>query len=211
MKKNILEGKKFGKLTVIRESNKKDKSRNIFWECFCECGNISIVKGAKLVSGHTKSCGCLKIRHNLRKHPLYNTWHHMMSRCYNSNNKSYEDYGGRGIKVCQRWHNMKNFIADVGKKQDEKLTIERINNNKGYSPNNCKWAYMIEQSRNKRVYKKNKVGIHGVDCFDGKFRARIRVNKKLIYLGIFNTIEEAINARKKAELKYWGKTYHERP
>jgi len=81
----------------------------------------------------------------------------MMRRCYKTTHQSFHDYGGRGITVCKRWHNFENFLADMGSRPDPKLTLERVDNDKGYSPENCKWATRKEQYRNKRAYRWNKL------------------------------------------------------
>lgn len=149
-----LNGHKFGRLVVLKEIKERSNAGGIVWECRCSCGKNILVKSGNLRSGHTKSCGCLKLE-VLTKHGLINTseytvWQMMLQRCNNSNHSNYRDYGGRGIKVCKRWHDFENFIADMGNRPSYKHTIDRINNNKGYEPNNCKWSTPIEQQSNRR-------------------------------------------------------------
>jgi len=146
--------------------------------------------------------------HGLSKHPLYPTWKAMKNRCNNKNNAAYRHYGERGINVCDRWSNdFQKFLGDMGEKPTLKHTIERIDNNKGYSPDNCKWASMAVQVRNKRIKKTNKTGIDGIFCFDRylvpKWQVTIGNNYTNIHLGFFSDFFEACCARKSAENKYW--------
>lgn len=138
--------------------------------------------------------------HNVKdwrgKRPEYQTWSDMKSRCYNKNNTAYKNYGGRGISVCSRWINSyDNFIADMGERP-EGMTLDRINNSLGYSPENCKWSTVDEQLENRRHYKSNKSGHVGVYYIDdrNKWVVRKTINGKSIYLGIYDDIEKAIKA-----------------
>ena len=119
-------------------------------------------------------------------HPLYNTWRNMMARCYNENNTNYHNYGGRGIKVCDRWHDFFAFALDVGKRP-KKLTLERIDNDKGYTPNNCCWTTMKQQSANRR---RNKTGQGKYYCFH-KATSKWMVKTRKKYHGLFETEMEA--------------------
>lgn len=132
-------------------------------QCLCLCGQKMQVAAQDWKSGHTKSCGCLKRelsserakrdlrKHGLSQHPLFPTWNNMMRRCYDKNNHAYANYGGRGIRVCKRWHNPAAFIEDVGEKPSKTHSIDRKNNNKGYSPSNWRWATRSQQTQNTRV------------------------------------------------------------
>jgi len=137
--------------------------------------------------------------------PLYQTWTDMRSRCHDINNKAYHNYGGRGIKVCKRWDSFGNFLADMGDKPTTGHSIDRVNNNKGYSPSNCRWATRTEQNRNRRAPKDNTSGVMGVsfDKRSGKWVAYIRAGGVLHGLGYYNTIPLAATARKEGELRYW--------
>lgn len=155
MKALDLRGQQFGRLTALTLSSKKTNSRGLIWECLCQCGTFCNISATHLVSGHTQSCGCLHIE-RMTTHgqsgkmtPTYSSWQNMKARCNNPNFTAYKDYGGRGIKVCQRWYKFENFFEDMGKKP-RRLTIERINNEKGYCLQNCKWATRKEQSNNQR-------------------------------------------------------------
>lgn len=204
-------GQKFDRWTVIAESG-RSKCGQPTWECICACGNVRVVDGNSLRRGLSKSCGCLReesfiIRittHGMKGTPTYKTWLDMLQRCNNLNNSHYPDYGGRGITVCDRWLKFEDFFEDMGKRLDN-LTLERINNNKGYSPDNCKWATRTEQSRNQRVRKDNVIKIKGIvwnkQC--QKYQARIGANNKQYYLGLFTDLQEAIKARKQAEKTLW--------
>lgn len=210
-------GKKFGRLTVVEEAGRA-KDGTILWKCKCSCGVIKTINGSSLRKGFTRSCGCYNSEikskrfkkifttHGMSKTATYRSWCHMLGRCNNPNDARYSDWGGRGIKVCERWLKFENFFADMGEKP-KTLTLERINNNKGYYKKNCKWATYSDQNRNMRVYKTNKFGVSGVSWNKQcqKYRVNIGVNSKPLYLGLYETLEQAIKTRKEAEQKYWGK------
>jgi hypothetical protein len=140
-------GKKIGRLTAIKRVG--TQYGNALWECKCECGNIVMVNSSKLISGNTKSCGCLakenKIKqftkHGLCKTRLYRIWQDMKGRCYNKKLPCYKNYGGKNIFVCDEWlkdfYNFYNWAINNGYK--ENLTIDRINPNGNYNPLNCQW------------------------------------------------------------------------
>lgn len=178
--------------------NSNKKRRYGLFKCFC--GNEFEAQIAHVKNGNTKSCGCLinqdKITHGLKGHRLYTTWNTMMYRCYNPKNKNYIEYGGRGITVCDRWHSIENFIQDMFPSYIEGLTLDRIDVDGNYEPNNCRWATKSVQARNTRLLREdNKSGFRGV-CWHkatGKWVATIVVDSKKIHLGYFNTaIEGAI-------------------
>lgn len=159
MKLIDLKGKKFNRLTVLEYAGKSK------WLCKCDCGNLTTVIAPKLKSGHTKSCGCFqkeqaskfnrKYEDIKKARILRKKWYHMLDRCYDKNSKRYKDWGGRGIKVCEEWHNFENFynwaIISGYKGLPQKYeSLDRINNNGNYEPNNCRWADAITQNNNKR-------------------------------------------------------------
>ena len=169
-----LTGQKFGRL-IVTEFHGIDKRGYALWNCICECGRRPVVRGDHLRSGNTKSCGCLRYEvnnarygkenprysHGLCHHRLYAVWASMKDRCYNQNVSQFKDYGGRGIIVCDEWKDDFKAFYDwaVSHGYDEnaphgQCTIDRIDNNKGYSPDNCRWVSMEVQVLNKRPRRK---------------------------------------------------------
>lgn len=154
-----LTNKKFGRLFVIGRTE-NDRHGKPMWKCRCDCGKLLAVRGAALLSGHTVSCGCycrdLHRKHGCEGTRLYAVWASMKARCLNESHKAYPDYGGRGIDVCDNWLDFKNFKDwaikagyDIGSPKWV-CTLDRIDVNKGYFPENCRWVNMDEQGSNKR-------------------------------------------------------------
>lgn len=195
-----LTNKKFGRLTVINRA--KDRGKQTCWLCECDCGKRTIVRSGNLKNGHTNSCGCLlkeqckktgkKTKHGLSYTKLYYKWNSMKDRCYNIKNKRYYDYGGRGIKICEDW--LKDFLSffnwalENGYKDN--LTIDRIDVNGNYCPENCRWATAKEQANNRRPFRAKYIS------YD-KNRKKWAVVVKHNYVGRYNDLEDAIISRDK--------------
>lgn len=163
-----LVGKKFNRLTVIERAENilhADGRRRVAWICACDCGNTTVVETYMMKSGAIKSCGCLKVERNKRdfgthggcRERLYSVWCSMKKRCYNPKYKQYKDYGGRGIKVCDEWlhdyANFKQFALENGYNPQAgfgECTIDRINVDGDYSPDNCRFVDIKTQNNNKR-------------------------------------------------------------
>lgn len=203
--RNDLTGNVVGKLTVLHPT-KRNKHGQMMWECQCECGNNSIVVSGNLANGTTKSCGCIipNFKHGGWKKSSYNTWKSMVARCTHKQNKDYHKYGDAGIKVCPEWLDYLTFEKDMGEPTGTE-TLDRIDSYGDYTKENCRWASPTVQARNIRVPKINSTGHIGISIvYDGKYMAKITVKKNAYYSKVFNTVEEAIQARKDLELKYWG-------
>lgn len=206
-------GERIGRLTVMQEIG-KTKDNHILWECLCDCGKTTNVRSTHLKRKAIRSCGCLqkektqdaRTTHGRSRTSEYRIWSDMKRRCYNPKTQYYPIYGGRGIIVCEKWHNFENFYKDMGPRPSNRHSIERKDPNSNYEPDNCIWATNRTQARNTRIRKDNKSGVAGVykgkNC--NKYIAYIAVDSKNIYLGSFLTINEAAKARKAGELKYWG-------
>ena len=149
-----LTGMQFGRLTALNRLD-SDKYYHAKWLCLCQCGNHTPVLASCLKRGNTLSCGCLRIenrtKHGQCKSLTYNSWDAMIQRCTNSKHRYFEGYGGRGITICQEWLNsFINFLTDMGERPDKRHTLDRINVNKGYYKENCRWATPEVQACNKR-------------------------------------------------------------
>ncbi len=202
-------GQIFGRLTVLKKGPTRDRTTT--WVCECKCGNYTTVLKNNLTSGNTISCGCYNAdvvkaastTHGMRHTQEYNAWAGMKNRCNND-----PRYIKRKINVCKKWiNNFQSFYDDIGPRPSAAHSIDRINNDGNYEPDNCRWATATQQAQNRRKTSKTSSGIVGVywNKKQSKWVARITANKQVIYLGCFTVLSEAITAREKAELKYWSK------
>ena len=155
-----LTNRRFGMLTVV--SRAENRGHSIMWNCQCDCGSTSVASSSNLRNGTTRSCGCQRIKHGKKGTRLYNIWGGMKARCYRKSHIWYKRYGGRGITICDEWvHDFQAFYDwAMANGYRDGLTIDRIDNDRGYSPDNCRWA-TEKQQKNNRTSFNVVVEIHG--------------------------------------------------
>lgn len=155
-----LSGQKIGRLLVVRKETAPMKRSGTHYVCHCDCGSVKTIHRSELRNGDTKSCGCIQrekasqaqYKHGLRHHPIYKTYSCMKDRCLNPRNHDYPRYGGRGISICESWlQSFENFANDMLPSWKPKLTLERVDLNKDYCPDNCIWAGAKQQANNRRT------------------------------------------------------------
>ena len=173
-------GNRYGKLVVTSYAG-KNNSRVRFWNCVCDCGNKTVSRGTSLRFGTSMSCGkCIRSTHGMGETTEYRVWAGMKTRCYNTGDDSYRNYGERGIYVCDRWVNsFETFYEDMGKYPGKGYSLDRIDNDGPYSPENCRWATVHEQQNNRRN--------NNVLTYDGKsmtvtqWSELLGINKQTLY------------------------------
>jgi hypothetical protein len=201
MKRIDLDGQKFGRLQVLSFSH-IGKDKRTYWDCVCDCGKTKIANGKSLRNGNVRSCGCFNTEsiikrqttHGKTKIKEYNIWEKMKNRCYCEKDKRYKNYGGRGIKVCDEWKNsFENFINDMGLRPDINHSLDRIDNNKGYCKENCRWATRLEQANNKS--NSRLLTYNGLSLTTRQWSEKLNVNFKTLNSRIAKkwTIERALN------------------
>ena len=154
-------GQRFGRLVVIDDAEPFVAASGrvaMAWMCQCDCGSVFKLRSGSLTSGNTRSCGCLRKElvgtwsrtHGMRWTAEYRIWLGIRNRCNNPRCPNFADYGGRGIKICPEWDSFLAFFSDMGPRPSDRHSVDRIDNNKGYEPSNCRWATQTQQSRNMR-------------------------------------------------------------
>lgn len=213
-----LVGQRFGRL-VVKERVENSPNGQTRFRSICDCGGEAVSFGSSLKRGSTRSCGCLyrelaaqiNFTHGHTRgytsSRTRNSWRGMKERCDNPKNSHYPIYGGRGISYPEKWKSLEGFIEDMGERPVN-MTLERIDVNKNYSKENCKWETLGNQAFNITLKSNNKTGRSGVRRSSNglKWVANIGYKGGNIYLGTFDEFEDAVKAREEAEIKYYGKT-----
>jgi hypothetical protein len=203
MNRLLLHGKKFGRLTVVNHGRVHPVTKNVHWICKCDCGKTCEKVGSRLNTGMVSHCShqCPLLSehmseilsvHGMTDHPAWCSWRGMMKRCYYKKDIAFQNYGGRGIKVCKRWReNFENFWKDMGPTYKDGLIIDRIDNNGDYTPKNCRWVTYKESNGNKR----NKWRAYGSPSDFAYFASKLGVQVTSIYRRIRkgHTVEQILN------------------
>lgn len=182
-----LVGEKFGRL-VVKSRADNSPSGQARWNCVCECSGVKIVHGYDLRSGKVSSCGCLHIesitRHGKSRTPEYRAWSNMKERCKNPSCNHFAHYGGRGITVCEEWESFEIFFGDMGVRPSDGYSLDRIDNNKGYSKDNCRWSLHVDQMNNRRINKI--ISFNGSDCTIGQLSSKTGIHRNTLDYRIFS-------------------------
>lgn len=214
-------GSRFSRLTIVDVGEPYITPKGVSckrWKCLCDCGNFVLARYSALTSGNTKSCGCIRkgmikpwmIKHGFRYHPIWPVYYAMIRRCVAEKDSNYTNYGGRGIKVCDRWasdfkEGFINFLEDMGERP-EGFNLDRIDPCGDYTPENCRWVDKSVSSYNTRKKSTNTSGRTGVKWNEklGKWISCIDVCGSYKHLGCFTSLDDAVKAREAAEILYFG-------
>lgn len=204
-------GDKSGKLTIVEILGRRldHKRRELFYLCKCDCGNFIEMGHNGFQQGHTRSCGCLISEvlkgkpktHGLTHHPYYKVWSNIRHRCFDVNHKDYLYYGGRGIEMYHEWVNdptlFLEYLESLPNYNTPNVTVDRIDNNGNYEPNNLRFVSRIKQCNNQRIRKDNKSGYKGIwhDIQTDTYRVTVGINGTNVYCGTYKEIQDAIRAR----------------
>lgn len=196
-----ISGQRFGRWEVM------SRAKGSKWHCRCDCGAERVVTGSSLKLGKSQSCGCYSrersTTHGMERTSIYNIWAHMLRRCTNPNASSYAHYGGRGIKVCDRWRSFENFYADMGDRPTSGHSLDRINNNGNYEPGNVRWATAKQNIRNRRTTATVTINSRTLPVADiaEAHGIKPRIVRDRLRRGL--TIEEAVSRERRGR---WGVT-----
>ena len=205
LKRADLVGQRFGRLVV--QSLDRVEDNTCYWLCICDCGGTSSISSYILSSGKKQSCGCLRrelaranaikrnTKHGKTGTKVWLSWSSMLERCNDTSHKAYGDYGGRGITVCDRWLEFNNFYEDMGEPPSDKHSIDRIDNNKGYYLENCRWATCKEQSNNRRSNRE--LTINGKSQTVAQWAEELNINYYTLYYRITNDLDPISGKRYK--------------
>jgi hypothetical protein len=201
-------GKRFGRLVGVRFDGVRDKKRHFIFRC--DCGVEKSIKIALIMAGSTRSCGCLRaesmanrktsLKHGeaAKRTPEYRSWRAMRTRCENPNHHAYSKYGGRGIKVCERWKDYPNFLADMGRRPTLDHSLDRIDPDGNYEPNNCRWATSKQQINNRREEFHHHIEWQGERLTLSEAADRVGISNALMRWRIENwTVEKAMTQPKR--------------
>lgn len=199
-------GETFNRLTA-KEYMYTEKGKSSTWMCQCTCGKEISVELSSLRNGNTQSCGCLRLERTREKNTSHNkshtseyyAWDNMKRRCQNKNNPEYKNYGARGIEVCESWSSsFENFLEDMGEKPRKNLSLDRIDNDKGYYKENCRWADMSTQAINQRNPNNESTGIRNISYSKRDNLYCVEITRKgERYRRSFKVLQDAVNWKTK--------------
>ena len=179
---DVVVGDRYGRWSVIGKLKEKTAFHESLCLCVCDCGPRRAVKESSIKAGRSKSCGCLNkdrvTKHGQSRHGAATSWYNMLCRCTNPNNPNYSDYGGRGIAICDRWMELTNFIADMGERPYG-ATLDRIDVDGPYSPENCRWASRKQQCNNQRT--NQRVVYNGAEYTIGELSDKTGISYSTLY------------------------------